>query len=88
MATKKKNATIQLEPGRKAFTTILAMNADILNLSEIERIGGITPGALRHIRTGGRVATAEQYKQLQKELLPKLLQLVFVLQNYPDPADQ
>lgn len=87
MPTNKKITTIQLEPGRQAFTKILAMNADILNLSEIERIGGITPGALRHIRTGGRVATADQFKQLQKTLLPKLLQLAFVLTHYPDPAD-
>lgn len=84
---KKKTLVLELPPGRRAFEATLLANSKLFNLSEWERLCDLPSGSLRHIRTGSRVATHEQYVNLQKTILPKLCEMVFTLQNYPDPGD-
>ena len=86
MATKK--TPLKLPPGRTAFEASLQANKNLFNLSEWERLIGAPSGTLRHISTGSRLTSLEQYKELQKIILPKMCEMVFTLQNYPDQFER
>lgn len=96
-ATKRKNSTkgkkifnakpvekrnLLLAAGAVTFQEYLKANAEMFNLTELERMMKLPNGTLRHIRTGARVATPKLYENLRTEILPKMCELVFVLQNY------
>lgn len=79
-----KELTIVLPPGPDALTAFLQGDSAMFNLSEMERLANLPDGTIRQIRSSGRVASFDQYQAIQKSILPKLLQLVMILQHYPN----
>jgi hypothetical protein len=75
------NKQIQRIPGTKQFQLFLKENGDIFNFSELERLCDFSIGTLRYV-TKGRELTIQQYRKVQKCVLPKLCEAVFLLQNY------
>lgn len=73
---------LHIQPGAAGFQDFLQRNADLFNLTEIERLAGLPNGTLRHIRTGNRVATFSVYEKVREKVLPKLCEGAFILQNY------
>lgn len=74
--------TITLSPGPNLLEQWLGRNADLFNVTRVELLSALPNSALRQIVTGKRKMSWKQYEALQEHLLPKLLELSFVLQNY------
>lgn len=69
-------------PGPDIFKAFMKENGHFLNLSEMERLCEFPNGTLRQIRTDSRNLYPHQYKKLQETFLPKLCELVMILQSY------
>lgn len=69
-------------PGKQQLTAFLKENSKLFNLSELERQCNFPSGTLRHICAGTRDMDNQQYKKVQQIILPKLCEVVFLLQNY------
>lgn len=80
MATKQKE--ILRLPGTKQFQAFIEANHKLLNFTEIERQCRFGSGTLRYICAGTRAMTDDQYRTIQKVILPKMCEFVFLLQNY------
>lgn len=69
-------------PAPQALQQFLKHNADLFNLTELERRCKLPNGTLRHIRTGTRPATWPIYEAVRNNVLGDLLGLALILQNY------
>jgi hypothetical protein len=85
MATKLKRQLV-IAPGKEVLQDFMKINGQIFNVSEIERMCELPNGSFRHIRAGSRILHETQYKQIQAILLPKLCELVYILQNYREAS--
>lgn len=84
----KTKADIHRFPGPQQLTLFFQLVGDIFNMSEIERQCKFPSGTLRHVRTNGRPMRDSEYKKLQEILMPKMCELVFLLQNYQSTLDR
>jgi hypothetical protein len=60
----------------------------MFNFSEIERLCEFPTATLRHICAGSRLMDNTQYKKLQDVLLPKLCEMVVLMQLYKERGRQ
>lgn len=74
--------TITLPPGPHVLEQWFGRNADMLNVTRTELMALLPSSSLRQVVTGKRKMSWKQYEALQEHLLPKLLELSFILQNY------
>lgn len=74
--------TIIVRPGREALQGFLRTNSKLFNVSELERIAGLSGSTLRHICAGSREMQQDEYNRLKSSMLPKLCECVLFLQNY------
>lgn len=78
----KKKRELRVAPGPEVLKAFMQANSSMFNLTEMERMCKLPNGSFRLIRTGSRNVTAEQYKKMRDEILPKMCEFVFLLQNY------
>jgi hypothetical protein len=64
------------------FQAFITHYGDMFNLTELERRCELPTGTLRHIRTGSRACTWEQYESVRKGVLPAMMELALIMQNY------
>ncbi len=80
--TRTKEKEVYRIPGREQMQLFLAKHSKLFNFSELERMCGFPDGTLRHICKGTRDMDNRQYQKMQEIVLPKLCELIFLLQNY------
>ena len=86
MAIKKKQQ-IETVTGMQALQAFMKEHGGLFNLTEMERQCGLNNGKLRHISAGSRVIEPDTYNSVQEVVLPKMCQLVFILQNYGNQVE-
>jgi hypothetical protein len=79
---KTKDKEIYRYPGPTQLQAFLQVHSKLFNFSELERICLFPSGTLRHICAGSRPMTNDQYKKVQELILPKLCEVVLLLQLY------
>jgi hypothetical protein len=70
-------------PGKKQLQGFLQANSKLFNYSELERMCGFSSGTLRHFCAGSRTMQDSEYETLKEKVLPKLCEVVLLLQWYP-----
>jgi len=78
----KQKQLLVLAAGQQTFQEFFSKHRDLFNMTELERICGTPAGTLRHIAKGDRICSRQLYVKLQEKILPKLCEMVFILQNY------
>lgn len=74
--------SVMMIPGPQAMEYWLGTNSDLFNITRVELLSALSNSSLRQVVTGKRKLSLKQYTALQEGLLPKLLQAVFILQNF------
>jgi hypothetical protein len=78
----KQKRMLVVPPAPATMQAFITHYGDMFNLAEIERTCGMPSGTMRHIRTGSRVMTWDQYEAVRKNFLPMVMEMGIILQNY------
>lgn len=71
-----------LPQGPVTMQSFIAEYASMFNLTEWERLCDFANGTMRHIAKGTRPMTWEQYESVRKNVVPRVLELALISQNY------
>lgn len=91
MATKKLTRKVSKPPQKRklilpqapvTMQAFISHHANMFNLTEWERLCNFANGTMRHIAKGTRPMTWEQYESVRKNVVPRILELALISQNY------
>ncbi len=82
MAKKTVQKEIYRFPGPQQLQSFLKAHSKLFNYSELERMCEFSSGTLRHFCAGTREMKNAEYVKLQEIVLPKLCEVVLLLQYY------